>query len=490
MDVIEDHGDLHRKVAKGAAWITIEMLAVQLCSFLVFAVTAHYVEPHDFGLMSICFLAIQTLQVLIIYTIPNVVARKRKPSAIDFTTTFWCVLGSSLIGFALLWTYAGAIEGLFGAPGLKPVLQAMSVILAFSGLSQTHEAWMRKHFQFRPMAFRGVAGAVAGGVVGCLLAMKGYGINALVIQQVTTGIVSLALLWMVCPWRPTIGISKETLREIKDYQAKVVANNIITMVNQNADTFLVAYVFGPVSAGLYAVAKRVRLALQMVVGTPLRGVTLAGLAELQDDKRKLHAGMVTSLKLLFALCGPVFVGTSAIAPEMIQLMFGAKWAAAAPALELLALGGFALILLQFCEYVFILRHKLLWSSYLSGLYTCLIVAAVFVCFRLGITQVALPFVAPYLIVFPVAAMMISRVVPVTGREWAQIVLPPVAAAAAMFMGVRELGEGLAQVQPILKVLLMAVEGGAIYGAVLWLFWRDTFNLVQKMLVSVVSRHIP
>jgi teichuronic acid exporter len=167
---------LKQRAFTGAIWMAIEMVGVQGASFVVFAVMAHFVSPRDFGLISICFLAVQSLQMLVLYNVSTIAVRRREVRDIDFTTAFWITMGFALGAFLLLFAISGYVEILFHAPGLKPVLRAMSITLLFMGLSRTHETWLMRQFQIQALAIRGLAGAILGGITaitGIMLAMHG-----------------------------------------------------------------------------------------------------------------------------------------------------------------------------------------------------------------------------------------------------------------------------------------------------------------------------
>src|SRR5215470_7376400 len=88
--------------AKGALWVSLEMAVVQLTSFAVLIVMARLIGPSDFGLMSIAFMAVQSLKYLLLDNVATAVARKPQAEAIDYTTAFWITLALSLVGSLLL----------------------------------------------------------------------------------------------------------------------------------------------------------------------------------------------------------------------------------------------------------------------------------------------------------------------------------------------------------------------------------------------------
>jgi O-antigen/teichoic acid export membrane protein len=472
---------LTKRAAKSAAWITLEMAGIQAISFVVFAAMAHFIEPRDFGLISISFLAIQSLQMLVLYNVTTVAVRKQEVSDLDFTTTFWIMLGIASVAFLALFGVSDYAERLFRAAGLAPVLRAMSVIILFMGLSRTHETWMMRHFQFKPLAIRGLAGAVAGGAVGLFLAIKGFGVNALVGQQIVTSVVSVTLLWVVCPWRPGYRFSTGTAAEIFAFMRRITPNSVVYAINQNCDTFLVALFFGPVSAGLYNVGKRVRLALQMVVGEPIKGIALPTLAEMQSDDEKLRRGVLKSLTMICVICAPAFFGASAVAHDAVHVIFGPKWGAAAPVMQLLSLGGLSVVLLAYNDNIFVLKNRPIWCLYVSLTYSLLAVVFVTYCWHLKIHAMALPFVLPYLIVFPLSAMLVSKCIALKPQQWVVAMLPGIGSATAMFIFVQILAHYLQGYGSLARLLILCVAGAVSYMAVFCVFWRETAGSVVDVL---------
>ena len=486
-DKPDDGGSLKKKAAKGALWITLEMVGVQGTSFIVFATMAHFIGPKDFGLIGISFLAIQSLKMLVIDNIATAIARQQHATDIEYTTAFWITFGLSVCGFLMVLAFATVAEPVFHAAGLAPVLQAMSIIVLFMGLSRTHEVWLMRHFRFRVLALRGIGGALAGGVVGIALALQGYGVMALVGQQVVMAVVSVALQWAACPWRPDLRISWPAAQRIFIFLRNSTPNSIAYALNQNFDTFLVAFFFGPVSAGIFGVGKRVRLTLQFVIANPINGVTLPTLAEIQHDPVRLKRGMISALTIICTLCAPVFFGTSAVAHEAILVMFGERWVEAGPVLQWLAVGGFCMVLLGFNDSAFVMQNKPIWCFYVSISYSLLALLMFLLCVHWNMISLAMPFVLPYIVIIPFSAALLSRGVALTWRDWLSAMLPGIGASVLMVLMVRITHYALADMPVIIRLSIMALVGALTYALVLWLTGRNAALKVIELVRHALRR---
>jgi O-antigen/teichoic acid export membrane protein len=481
---LEPMPNLAQRAASSAGWIAIETTLVQGISLLLFAIMARFVSPRDFGLISICFVVLQSSKTLLVDNFASAVIRKSAALTIEYTTAFWITIGFSCMSFAGIEAIAGMVEHLFQAPGLAGVMRHMGVILLAMALGRIHECWMRRHFRFRALAFRSAIGAVVGGAVGLNFALLGYGVQALVIQQVSTSIISLLLLWLSCPWRPEFAFSRIAAIEILRFTLHITPASIVSILTQNCDTVLVGYFFGIESTGIYNMAKRLRLALQLVAAAPVSGVAMPALAETLDDPERLRWFVLRALSITCAICGPVFLGTSAVARDVVLAIFGAHWVAAGPVLAWLAAGGLGAALLSYHDEIFFVCGRPIWSFYISGAY----IALAILCFVAGtwlrVNYIAMPFTVPFCLVLPLSAVLTSRLIGLTLAQWARAVASALIGSVAMFVCVRLLSTQLEEIDPLMRLLVVCPCGALIYVGMLAVFGKSTLRIIFALFRSL------
>lgn len=478
---------LKATAARGASWVTLEMLGIQITLFIVFVVMSHYVEPRDFGLINISFMAVQTLQMIFLYNIDTPVARKQKAEDIEYTTAFWIGIAVSIFGFAALLILSFFVDRIFKAPGLGPVFRAMSIILLFMALSRVHETWMLRHFKYKSMALRGLVGAASGAIVGILLAVKGFGVMALVGQQVTNSVITMFLLWWICPWQPNLAFSGASAKEIFAFLRSIVPNSLLYTLNQNCDTFLIALFFGPVSAGVYNIGKRLRLMLQLVIGVPINRITLPSLAEIQNNSERFKSGILNLLTLVCIGVSPVFLGFSAVSQEIVNVIFGAKWTAAGPAVALLSLSGMAIVLQSFGDIILAIKNQQKISLFISLSYSVLAISGFAVIFWLKLDSLALPFVLPYLILLPASSLMVARSAGISPTRWIMAMLPGVASAALMFILIKLIGTQLSGRSDIERLFILVLVGVTVYVVLVVTVWRSATLKIRDIIRQLFHR---
>jgi O-antigen/teichoic acid export membrane protein len=474
---------LGARATAGAAWIFVENGFVQGLAFVVFAVIARYVTAADVGLISITFIITQGTRMLLFEGIVMAVIRKSSPTAIEFTTGFWMMLANATAATALIVAAAPALQTVFAAPGLQSVIKAMSLTVMMYGVSSMQETWLLRHFRFKALALRAIVASLAGACVGIALALKNFGVMALVSQQLVMMAVNAALLWVACPWKPSLRFSRPVAREIATFAFGLFPSRLIGMANQNCDTILVGILFGPASVGIYNVAKRARLALQLVAWGPINGVVLPTFAELQAEPERFRKGVLASLAIVSALCAPLFFGTAAIAHDAVLVVFGPRWIAAAPVLAILAFGGFAAVLGTVNDTIFMTLGRPTICSLAAVLYVVLAVP-LFLYFREWPSlPFALPFVLPYCLLLPAYIWLCRRFAEIPVLAWMRSVSPSVLAGVVMFCVVRLLVAVLPALPLAVRLLITCGSGATIYVAVMYVLDRPAW----LMMYDFVSR---
>ncbi len=346
---------------------------------------------------------------------------------------------------------------------------------------------MLRHFQFRALAMRGLLGALAGGLTGIGAALLGWGVWALVLQQVVTSLGGLLLLWSACPWRPRAVFSVAAARDILTHLGSTSGGSLAYAFNQNCDTILIGLAFGPGSVGIYSVAKRLRLALQLAIATPINSVTMPALAEVQADPARFTQVLLTATSVVFAIAAPAFLGAAAVGEDLIRLAFGPQWTGAAAGFAWLAAGALLTIAVDYNNTVFLIRGRPVWTLYMALLNVAISLTLFAVARSANPAWVALPFVMATVAVLPVSVLLLRRLLNIRIRAWARAALPPVVAAAVMVALIQLAQPGL-QGWTVLPRLCLLIGGGAlVYGAALTLLDHRLVQQIAEQIRPLLRR---
>jgi O-antigen/teichoic acid export membrane protein len=103
----------------------------------------------------------------------------------------------------------------------------------------------------------------------------------------------------------------------------------------NADNLLVGRFLGAAPLGAYSLACSVALSPLNRVAVPITQVFFPAFSRMQDP-REIGAAWLRALRMVALVAVPSMLGVIVVSRELVQALFGARWMAAAPALQLLA----------------------------------------------------------------------------------------------------------------------------------------------------------
>lgn len=415
-----------------SAWSVADNFAQQALSFVIFAILARWLTPHEFGLLAIAHLMVQFVRMTLLDAIAMPVVRGLDSSDAVFNWLFTLCTVVSLVLAGLMALLSPALVRFFDTPDLMPVLLGMSLVVVLYGLVRSHEARLLRAGNFRLLAIRSICAVSAGGGVALVMVQQGAGAMALVAQQLTTGLVALLIAvgaeWRV--WRPRWMWSKALIRTHAGEMGKVSTSAVLNYANTSGDAALVSVLLGPYATGVYNLAKRVLSAAYLIIGASLGRVGVTLFVQQQSDPvalRETYARMLTVTLLLMA---PVYSIATALAEPMVVVVFGEQWRSSAPLfgwLSVAYLGQTAFLLGQ--NLSFTTGH----SSRVAKLALAQLLVATVLAFALerwyGTVGIAAGFAAGSLTGMAAMQFGVARQLGMTWRNFVPTVLPASAGAA-------------------------------------------------------------
>ncbi len=244
----------------------------------------------------------------------------------------------------IMWVWCGglaalqfAIAGLWLAGGGTPLVAAMIALLALEylfmpgGIVQAALA-MREG---RMSGTAAVAGAqvVAQNLLTVALVLATAHPLAVVAPKVLAAPVWLLGMRRLRPWTPDRSVAREPLGPFLRYGAPVVGIEVVKALRLHADKLVIGGLLGPEALGLYFFASGAGLGLATSVSQAFSIVLLPHLCRAGDRVAALGGAMRVALVALV----PVVLAQAALAPVYVPLLFGARWADAAPLVGVLCL---------------------------------------------------------------------------------------------------------------------------------------------------------
>ncbi|MFD2578374.1 lipopolysaccharide biosynthesis protein [Novosphingobium colocasiae] len=324
-------------IAAPLLWSTLASLGTQVLGFGTFAILARLLGAQTFGLVALAALVIDLLLVISTAGINEAVIQRRHLDEVDADTAFW---GNLAMGTAFcIATIAGAplIATAFHQPALSQVIMALAAIFAITPLGAIHTARLTRDLRFRAVASRNLIAALAGAIAGIPLAFLGFGVWALVAQRIASTAALVLASWWSYPWLPRLRWHRQSLIEMVRFGAYLGASRTLNQLNIRAAEMISGALVGPVAVAFIRAGSRVVEVVNQVTYMPVQQIAMPILTRVNHDPAALREAYLKLSRLSAFLMFPAFFGCLAIAPLIVQLVFGPGWEPVADALRIFTL---------------------------------------------------------------------------------------------------------------------------------------------------------
>ena len=244
--------------------------------------------PRDFGVVSLAMVYIAFVQMLLNQGLMAALIQRKELDDAHLDTVFWTNVGLSLTlaGLSVLFSHWWAKMNRL--PELVAIVSTLSLCIPIEGLAIVQIALLQRQMDFKVLALRANASVLLGGVVGVAMAWRGYGVWALVGQQLAKDLIALTLLWGHGQWWPRARFSWKHLRDLMGFSTSNFVSQLAIFFDAQGGAILMGALFGPVAVGLYRLAERVVSSVSAVATSSIQAVSLPEFSRLQDKPDELR----------------------------------------------------------------------------------------------------------------------------------------------------------------------------------------------------------
>jgi len=316
---------LKHKTVRGALWSFAERFTAQGVHFLVIIVIARILSPKEFGLIGMLAIFLAVAQSLIDSGFSQALIRKQNRTEADKNTIFYFNLVVSVALYFILWLISPWVADFYNEPQLAEIMKVICLVVVIDSLALVQRALYTIKIDFKTQTKTTIYAAVASGVVGIYLAYSGYGVWALVWQQVINSAASVIVLWYYSDWYPKLQYSWQSFRSLFGFGSKLMLSGLIDTLYRNIYQLVIGKVFSAESLGYYTNAHKFSDLPSSNLTTVLQRVTYPVLCTIQNEDDRLATAYRKFLRLSAFIIFPLMCGLGALANPLIDTVLGAEW---------------------------------------------------------------------------------------------------------------------------------------------------------------------
>lgn len=317
--------NLKRKTQKGLYWSTISNFANQGMRFAFGLILARLLSPDAYGVIGMLTVFMCVIQVFIDCGLSQALIAKQERTQIDFSTAFYFNIGVGLLGYIILFIVAPFVAIFYNMAVLSPILRVLGIGVFINSLCVVQSAQFSIRLDFKTPAKIGVYTNLFSGIFGIVLAYYGYGVWALVFQQLLSNMLYAIFLWIYSGWRPNKKFSKASFCYLWKYGSKILATSLIQQVYDNLYPLIIGKFFNARQLGLYSRAQGFASLPSSNISGILGGVTFPILSKISGDIPKLIRVYRRMIKTAAFVIFPLMLGILSLANPIIKVLLNEQW---------------------------------------------------------------------------------------------------------------------------------------------------------------------
>lgn len=331
---------LKRQAVSGVAWTSVERFSQQVIQFVIGIAIARVLAPSDYGVIGMTAIFFAVATTFVDSGFGSALVQKKDRDEVDYSTCFYFNVVVGLLLYAVLWLASPAIAGFYRTPVLCNVIRVLGLTLLVNSLSISQTAKMTAEMRFKEMAVISIVTQLVTGAIGLYLAYAGWGVWALVFQQLASSVARLLTMELFLRWRPRLVFSMASFKHMFSYGSKILCSSLINTVYDNLYTLVIGRTFSAKDVGFYNRGNQFAVLPTNTVLSIFMKVAFPLMAQVQDDAERLKVAYMKFLRVPIFILYPMLFGLIALAKPLILVLLGDKWLPAVPLLQVLCIGSF------------------------------------------------------------------------------------------------------------------------------------------------------
>jgi O-antigen/teichoic acid export membrane protein len=333
-----EHTDnLLRKTAGGAGWTISWRAATRVLGLLSTLVLVRILAPADFGLVALATSFTSAVDVFAEFGVRDALIRETHPDRDAYDTAFTMNLIRGLVTAALVAASAGLFARLLGDPRLHGIVLVIAFTILLDGLENIAIADFRRyldfHREFQLLIFPRIAQVVI--TLGLAFILVSYW--ALVVGIVAARLLQTIASYVMHPYRPRL--TMRSWRSIASFSAWTWLLSMARVIKDRCVIMIIGGMLDASRLGVYSVGSEIAMLPETELIGPLGRASFSGFAAARRAGLSVPDTWLRIVASTLVIAVPASIGISSLAWPIVLLAFGAKWVAAVPVLEIIAVAG-------------------------------------------------------------------------------------------------------------------------------------------------------
>lgn len=315
-------------------WRFAERCGAQLVTFIVSIVLARILSPEEYGQIALITVFTTIMQVFVDSGLGLALIQKKDADELDFSSVFYFNFVVCLISYAFMFAAAPYIAAFYEDTSLTPIVRAISLTIVISGVKGIQQSYVSRNMLFKLFFFSTLGGTIISAFLGIGLAYAGFGVWAIVAQQLSNTAIDTLILWINVKWRPKKMFSWDRLKSLLSFGWKMLVSSLLDTVYNNIRSLIIGKMYSSADLAYYNQGKQFPHVIVNNINSSIDSVLLPSMSSAQDDSTRVKSMTRRSIKTSTYIMAPMMMGLAFCAEPIVRLVLTDKWLPCVPFLRI------------------------------------------------------------------------------------------------------------------------------------------------------------
>ena len=334
--------DLKVVAASSMVWVAIQKYTLLGITFVSSIILARLLTPYDYGCIGMLTIFISVSTLLLDSGFASALLQKKRPTQVDYSTIFYWNMGVSALLYIILFFCAPYIADFYEIPLLRDVLRVQALILIINALKLIQSNQLKKQFKFKTISTVTIASSVITIIVTIVMAYLGFGVWALVAQQLIISFLPMVAFWVITKWKPIWCFSWKSFKELFNFGFFMLLSGLVSSISGYFQNLVIGKFYSADTLGYYSKAWTTEQLASNGISQVVSIVTYQLYVETQDNLPVL-CNMIKRLTMTLAYATfPIIITLIIIAKPLFIILYSDRWLPSVGYFQILAFAGFAI----------------------------------------------------------------------------------------------------------------------------------------------------
>lgn len=315
-------------------WRFAERSGAQIVSFIVSIVLARILTPEDYGTIALVTVFTAILQVFVDSGLGTALIQKKDADDLDFSSVFYFNFCVCIVLYIGMFIAAPYIALFYEDSTLTSVIRILSLTLVISGVKGIQQAYVSRNMLFKRFFFSTIGGTLFSAILGIVMACAGFGVWALVAQQLSNAAIDTLILWITVKWRPKRTFSWKRLKSLLVFGWKLLVSALLDTAYNNLRNLIIGKMYSSTDLAFYNQGDKFPKVVVTNINTSIDSVLLPTMSSVQDNRERVKQMTRRAIKTSTYVMAPFMMGLAFCAEPIVKLVLTDKWIPCVPFLRI------------------------------------------------------------------------------------------------------------------------------------------------------------